>query len=507
MSGNALPSEIGIETSLGRDELLRVGPSLRGSVYRSRVRPFFYRLWPIAETPLDLRHEMAEWVRQPRRAGLAPVLEAVQDYGEGVFFLRYEAGPQRSLAEALGDPDPGVRLAHVARVMGALPTWWKTLGQGLLPMPADILLSHDGAPSLLPMPNRLLPTADAVFGEPVRGLYLAPEIVRGLQGSPSESSDLYALGVVLLGCFYEIPAARAEESLWRTANGTVFDSTRLVAKLPFWLEGLMATHKAIGACRHLVEWSAEARSRTNPADLSRDLLQWSQRMEAVRAVTDLRVSGHPREALSLLKDILLEHDSFDLLLLAGRIAAEDLGHQLEAVDFFEKAMEREPGRPEPYQEQLRAIMPLVTDGIPGELLVLLGGQGTAVAKLDALLERDFRRLPAERQAEHEEGMALYLLSRGQFQDAVRFIHPRLFQGSTWAWWKLGMNLSFAEALTGQGRLGEAAEHLQQMKGKFQKARENRTIPEEEIHRHGRHLAEIEADILKRRSAGVPRRRV
>ncbi|HEX6862886.1 MAG TPA: hypothetical protein VF414_08730, partial [Thermoanaerobaculia bacterium] len=179
MHGNGrLPSELELETSAGRDAIVLAGPSLRGTIYRSRGRPFYYRLLSLDdEAPIHVRHEATEWVQQPRRAGLAPIVEARQE--QGFFFLRYETGAQRSLAEALGDPDLGVRLAHGAKALSALPDWWKTFGSGLLPMPAEIVFSRDGLPSLLPMPGRRLPKVEAVLAEPARGPYLAPEIVCG----------------------------------------------------------------------------------------------------------------------------------------------------------------------------------------------------------------------------------------------------------------------------------------------------------------------------------------
>src|SRR5687767_1327588 len=97
------PERLDLQTAGGPDRLILVGSSMRGAIYRSCDRPACYRMLPRRDAPLKLRAEAVRWIGQPRRPGLAPVVEAGQVPETDHFFVRYEIRAESSLAEALAD--------------------------------------------------------------------------------------------------------------------------------------------------------------------------------------------------------------------------------------------------------------------------------------------------------------------------------------------------------------------------------------------------------------------
>jgi tetratricopeptide (TPR) repeat protein len=495
------PAErLDLDTQVGRDELTLVGPSLRGWIYRSAGRPACYRVLPMQEAPLELRAEAATWKDQARRPGLAPVVDAAQDFELGFFFIRYETLAERTLQEILADADPAARLEAAARTADAMVGWWKVLGGGFLPMPADVVFGVGGAPLLLAVPALGMPPLDCVFAEPRRALYLAPEALCGRAAAIPEALDRYALGMALLGCFYRIPAREPEELLRQVVNGTAFDADSLESSLPMWLGSFEGIEPARAAVRDLVDRDPAARNGLDLQRLAGVLAECSRFMDPLRAVVSTAADRGPAAALELAGKILPEDDSFELLAEAGRLAAKS-GRALEAIDFFERAIGRNP-LPELFEEQLRSITALVQ----GEAGITPSRRPSAVERLDAILWRDFQRLSPRKQQDIEQAVARFLLEREDFNKAASFIHPRLFEGDKYIWWKFDMTLAYAETLIGQGELEEARRMLADIKQKLAFVRKNRTVPEDEISRHGRRAVELERRLLDRRELEPPLRR-
>lgn len=516
------------------DGALFVGPSLHGGIYRSFARPCCYRLLAPEEATLEVRAELRGCKDQPRRPGLAPVVDVTPLYDEGSVVVQYEIGVERTAAEALADADPAVRLRHAARIAAALPDWWARLGQGLLPMPADIVFAAGGVPHVLPMPLRRLPPMERILAESARAMCLAPELLRGSAAPAWREYDLYALGALLLGCFYRLPEGGAEERLLRAANQSLFDSHRLRSTLPAWLEGRDATRQAVAAIRRLVDAGPAARAEMDAAALAAGLAEAAAGMEPLAIIARLREAGHIGEALDLARRILAERGDYQLYFLAAELARMEavavtfraaarlttsdsgaagaeivlrcLGLLLEALDFLERAVGAQPGRMEPFEEQLRIIGILEQVGLPPG--VLPERLSPVLRGLDAILWRNFHRLAPERQKEHELTIARYLLNKGEYGPAAEFIHPRLSEGGKYEWWKFGLNLAYAEALIGLGRLDDAHGLLQFLKDRLKHVRDNRSVPEADIRAHGRVLTELEARLLQKRGeararAGAP----
>jgi hypothetical protein len=505
------------------DGALFVGPSLHGGIYRSFARPCCYRLLAPEEATLEVRAELRAWKDQPRRPGLAPVVDVTPLYEEGSVVVQYEIGVERTAAEALAHADPAVRLRHAARIAAALPDWWSRLGQGLLPMPADIVFAAEGVPHLLPMPLRRLPPMEKILAENARAICLAPELLRGSAAPAWGDYDLYALGVLLLGCFYRTPETGAEELLLRAANQSLFESHRLRSTLPGWLEGRDAPRQAVAAIRRLVDAGPAARAEMDAAALAAKLAEDAAGMEPLALIARLREAGNIGEALDLTRRILAERGDYQFYFLAAELARleavavvfraavrpatldlgaagaeivmRSLGLLLEALDFLERAIGAQPGRMEPFEEQLRIIGILEQVGLP---LGALPELSPVLRGLDAILWRNFHRLAPQRQQEHELTIARYLLNKGEYGPAAEFIHPRLSEGDKYQWWKFGLNLAYAEALIGLGRLDDAHGLLQFLKGRLKHVRDNRSVPEADVRAHGRTLAELEARLLEKK---------
>jgi hypothetical protein len=219
-------------------------------------------------------------------------------------------------------------------------------------------------------------------------------------------------------------------------------------------------------------------------------------LDPTLAVRDAETEHGAGTAFELLQEILLEEETEELLALAARLALA-AGRPLEAIDFCERAIARNSA-PELFEQQLRAIAVLVNGGpIIAWPQQTLEGPG-ALAKLDAILWRDFQHLGETAQGRHEAVLALYLLRRCDFQAAASFIYPRLFDDEKYLWWKFDLTLGYVEALTGLGNDKEARRMLGDVKCKLAFVRKNRSVAPDEIRRHGRRVGEIEARLLKPR---------
>ncbi len=486
-------SEVQLDHAGGGSETLTlVGPSFWGSVYRSEASSALCRLLPIERVPLAARQSIRRWTeRQDRAPGprVARIFEATQLVTGGAYLLRYGVDGGRTLLDVAADPDPEARLACAIQLLEAFPGWAEALGPGWLPMPADVAVTADGTPCLLPMPNRWAPDVTAVMAEPARAWYLAPELVRGRSG-PTECSDRYAFGMVLLGCFAALRPEQPAELLLQVATGTARAEGSTLGSLPLWLERLDATRKLHGAVAELLVDDPATRCRCDLDELRERLsalLPWT---EPKRAIVRLLEGGRLPEAMVVLQDALLESEPYDLLLLGGSLSAQ-LGRPLQAVDLLERAVAGEPGRAEAYEEQLRILL--------GEGRSAARGWGARAPdrgdRLVHMVERDFERLPAEAQAAVEQQVADYLLSWGRCRQACAFIHPRLFAQGKYLWWKFAMNIPYAEALAGDEREEEAKELIGEIESGFERVLRSGAMTKLQVRPYQRRLAALKAALL------------
>jgi hypothetical protein len=494
----------GNEIELASNEKIRlVGPAMHGWIYRSCTRPAYYRLLPVELVLFkDRDHIKKKWQGKLMHQNVAVIKDSWAD--DRFFYVCYDArGLGHTLLEALANPDPCARLNHAARALRALPSWWTILSSPLFLMPSEITYTNDCSPVLLALPSWPRPNIGAVFAEPQRGMYLAPELVCARDGTSGERLDLYALGVSLLQCVYRIPPAdEAGAILFRAASGTAFARSKLESSLPFWLEEFDVTRRAISIINRMVSPDPAARSVVDPESLAGHLEQFSKRMDPVAAAIEMRDQGRPRDAFALLENVLLMQESYDLLVVAGELAGEFLNRPLEAVEFFERAIARKPQYLEAYKGQFKVIarardLPPLRD--------LIKKNSVAARDMDSKIERDFQTLHAYFQSAHvsngsgqeaEEKMARYWIWRQMVDSALDFIYPRLFDGEIYLWWKFGLNLIYADALILRDRLEDAEQQLLIIKHGLQKARSNGTVPDYEIQQHGEALADLEVKLLE-----------
>ena len=468
-----------------------VGPSFWGLVYRSED-DVLYRLVPVRHASVEDRRLVQQWIDRPRHPSLAPIVAATQLPTGAGYLVRYGVRGARSLVDVQADPAPRVRIECATRLLEAFHGWTEALGHGWLPMPADVVFASGNVPWLLPMPSRWTPDVHDVFAEPARCWHLSPELVRGQPGTP-EAADRYALGMTVLGCFAELPEIDPGELLLRVASGTARTPARAPSSLPFWLGRLDAGGRLRDAVRELLLPDPTTRCQIELAELADRLATLIPWTDPTRAIVRLQGAGRLPDAYLLLQDALFLAETYELLLLGARLAAE-LRRPLEAVDLLERAIAREPDRQEAYEEQFRLLVALEAVQEP---TATVGGADASV-RLGAMLRRDFERLPAQAQEAAELVVAHYLLDGGWFEETAHFIHPRLFDGAAWLWWKFGMNLAYAEALAAGGQEQEADELLDQLEQGLEKVLRRRSMPEWEVRSHRDSLHALRARLREQR---------
>lgn len=475
--------ELSLQVDHHPQKLVLVGPSFQGWIYQTSKGPHCYRLLSQSEMKLARRHEIKAWEGKHLGPGLAPITKAWQpEELSDSYLVQYTVGKlDRTLAEALTDPEAGIRIDYAVKAVRALPVWWRVLWRPLLPMPADIAFAQTGEVFLLPLPKGPLPPVEQIFAAPERGLYLAPELARGAVAGDGGDWDRYALGVALLQCFAEISLpADAGAVLLEAARGNALSPPRVASNLPFWLERLAATRRALDQVRRLVSPDLAGRQAVNLEKLADRLQEWREQMNPLTAAREIRDAQGALPAFDLLQRVLLTQESYDLLVFAGQLAGQYLRRPLEGLDFFERAINQKPDRPEAYLEQFKTI---AAGRHHDQLRLLIASDSPRKEQIDALLIRDFQKMSSELQENHELEMANYLLWRQYYRQAADFIHPRLYHGTTYLWWRFALNLAYAEALLGLGELEKACQLLQNIRERLEQAQINRTIDEADYLQH------------------------
>lgn len=478
--------------------LTQVGPSLWGSVWRSRDAPDFYRVLPIDQVAGPARQQIRGWVDQPARRGVARIAEAGQRPEDRSFVIRYQLPATRSLTEHLEQATPRARLDCAVALLTVFPDWAAMVGDGFLPSPADVVLATDGLPCLLPMPSPPPPDIRTVLAEPELAWQLAPELVRGRPaGSPE--ADRYALGMLALRLFGWPEPCQAAELLQRVATGTALQRPGLRSPLPFWMQRLDMPQRLQAGIEQLLDRDPAARLAVDLGSLAAQLAELRDWTEPRRAVVRLRGANRHALAYLVVQDALLEEDEpYELLMDGAELAAEVLGRPLEAVDLLERAISLHPDRPTAYERQLYLLFQVLATG---ELALGTAGSradGATGARLDDLVERDFERLPPGHQRAVELRVARHLLWRGRFQRVLELMHPRLLHDGTWQWWRFGLNLAYATALMRVGRIEDAAAMAVRIRERLAQARADRALPPAEIAASALELDALEAHLAAER---------
>lgn len=484
-----------------RDKLILSGPSLWGFIYRSEKESIMYRIIPIDQAPLEKRNQTQKWIDNPQDA-VAPIIEAQQgrisakDRAEEVFFIRFKTTGQTTWADIMENPDLSVRLEHAASIFHQFSQWRDILNDNpqeyFLPMPADIVFS-DKKPCLLAMPFWGQPDIQTMFFVPQRILYLSPEYIKGqrekIQG---RNIDLYAIGISVFQCLFKDRRAHPPEKLFiKIANSSFFDLMLFEGRFPFWLNKADIFKKILTDVKSTIDPNPWKRIQVDTQALAERMDKYRTQLMAESVVKALQSAGRYQEAFTLLQDILLDNTTYDLLLLSGSIANNNLHSPLEAVDLLERAISRDPKKPEAYESQFKALLATQNkvDNISGK-------------QLAERIVRDFEKLSNENQKVYEEKTARYLIAQKVYHEAISFIHPLLFDGKKYLWWKFGMTLAYAEAFLKLDNvdINKAEKFLDDIKTKLAQVRKNKAIELPEIQKYEIQHAFLEELLLKRKKS-------
>lgn len=468
-----------------------VGVGRRGTLYRAPTRQRCYRLIPGAELSADHRDELKRWQGQPRRSGLAPVVanDAGDDQqhlgGRWYQVVCYETGARHSLADALADPEPANRVDAVIAALRVVPRWWESLGPGMLPMPADIVLTDTG-PQLLPLPCWGAPSFTELMAGPERVLHLAPNVARG-QVEVGRSEDLFALVVAALRCFGTSPDVDPERLLHRAACAVAPSGERLEGRLPAWM-------RRVGPIRAVLDELRELTGLAATGDVARlvDRLQRAREaMDPVSAVRSLRDANEPHQALSLARTILVDDPHYDVLVLAATIAYKDAGLPLEALTLLDRAVRIDPERVEAYAEQMSVIGDLWTT-----VLALLADaiDDSFTRRLDTTIQTAFGHLTEAMRREHAPAMASHLIRQGKLREANVFAYRWLHGDNGLMWWRFDLILAYATTFLLLNRRDEARQIAGVIRQGLRRVRDNRSMDASVIDFYRLLLAQLEEEL-------------
>ena len=456
-----LPDEITLTTAAGSPVLRFVGPSLWGYVYREVNGSRFFRLLPIADVhTLDKRRCIAECVGRPRQAGVAPIVAA----GEATllqhqyYYVAFEVAGGTSLAHVLNDEDHELRLRRLAAVLRFLPDWWAKLGGGLVPTPSDIVFSERW-PFLLALP--LLgwwPRFEALVEDRERLAYVAPEIIRGNgQLVRDRNLDLYACGMAAFSALFQVNLDQSPWSLLeQAAASTLCRSDRTTQRLPFWMERADQYARTMQMLQSALNPDPRRRGTVDPLQLAAALEQLADYSDPMKLVQELRHRRAGEQALHLIEDICLRESRWDLLVAAAQISGDELGRPVEAIEFYERAIQLQPHNAELKSAQLS----LLIDNMPAVFIQALKDQATdADSRLDDMVWRDFKTLSDSEQKRSANGVGSYYLLRERFSDAAGILYQHLFDGGTFMWWEVDRSLLYVKSLAGLQKYTDARSFL------------------------------------------------
>jgi tetratricopeptide (TPR) repeat protein len=338
------------------------------------------------------------------------------------FVVRYELHFNLSLQEVLSDPDPLIRLGHMVQVLLSMNHWLACLGSDIVPFPADIVFKKDGQAYLLVLPQWRLPDAGAVIAAPQRALYLAPEYVRGMDSKDiGYNANRYTIGAMLLQCLCETPQSQPSDLLLQAAKGILWNPA-LPSLLAYWQQQSSGIRQALDIALQLTDTRPQVRSAVSIQNLGHNLQQWVDQIRPQKALNERVNQGDWEAADRLLQDVLLVEESYEIFCLAAEIATQRRRF-LEAAQYCEKAIERQPTKEQAYLQQFQI---LTSKGARQELQMLIEKRLDLGQRVDLQISRDFRMLPPVWRTDDRVGnLAEHMVWRGQYAQAVDFLKNAL----------------------------------------------------------------------------------
>jgi tetratricopeptide (TPR) repeat protein len=493
-----------------KESLAAVGPGLWGDVLVAGSSA--YRLLPRAADTADFRARALDWTGQPQRPHLASIAAVEHARPAGTEAtdwrpcIRYHIGDGTSLRSMLEAPSPSVRIDAICAVFRSLPAWQGQTKLLLVPTAADVFFVA-GSPRLLVTPRWGIPDIDQLLESAERDLYLAPEVVQGRLSADWEyRQGLYATGMLLFLAFYQVPEVTSEQRLERIAHGLLLSDPGIKCRLHGWQEKLPRTRALLDDIRKGLHPDPRIRATIDLPAVARAIAGCAPDLDPVQAVQTMRGAGRITEALQLVQELIFSDSRPDYLILAAQIHAEDLGRPLESISLYEAAIEADPTLVSAYQEQLAVLLGAWAMGVLPSLL-RRENKNENKKEVDALVWRNYEKLPAEERAQFDGGMARFLLGQRKYQAAADFVYPRLFdETGSYLWFNFELTLAYAEATLELGRLDEASEQLDAIARDVDRIRQRRTMSEQELASHGTTLAGLREELENRRRIRTQRGR-
>jgi hypothetical protein len=507
-------------------EIETVGPSLHGHVFRSCEGTHVYRVLPVDRAGIERRYALDAAMRMEAPPGVLLPDRQFQSEGGSDFLVRYPlpAG-SRPLPDVLHGDAPQSRVRALVAVLRTFDLWERAVPDPLTPLPADVVIGADGNARFLFVPFDRLAGPEDVFAAPALGMFLAPELVRSRRDIDWQSSRTwgairrFSVGVMLASCFRSLPESdSAETVLARAATGRMADQSSRRSDFPPWLERFALFRQFETLSRRLISPLPAARLEVPLDQVASRLEQCAEFCDPLRAAAQLRDQAKPAESLQLIKDVLPligpmafgRRQHYELLLLAGELCSQLLSMPLEAIDYYDRALAIDPAD----LAARRAQFQLIARARSHPLLAGQMARSTVSAEqIDLKLWRDYESLNADGLPEPQQralGLeaAQYLVWRGQFDRAVEFIHPLLFdRAGRYMWWDFDLNFGYIEAFIGQQDGNRAFEQLELVRTGLLKVKQNQTIPQDTILLYGDRVAQLERVIHEMRNGPSGSRRI
>ncbi len=494
-------NEIIFETEKGRKSVKKIGPGFWGYIYRPEKEPFCYRFIPIEEVrAIECREEIKRLIGQPRLRGIAPVKDVFQSdiSGKVHLIIQYEIITPDFWIDIIKHNDARVNLLYFIEILKILPFWWSQLGQGIIPLPSEIVFS-DNTPFILQMPISELPAIKSFLDENERAEYLAPEYFRMIKGTRmvnGRNLDIYALGVAIhKGLHLENEQNRDNDYIKKMANGSFPELRPNQKKLPLWCEKVVQIRSIYNYVHQLMSRDIKFRSYYEPDKLSSMLVENIKYFDPATAIGKFRKEGKTEMAYGLIKEILATDLSSDNLIMASEIA-RDLNLIFEAIEHLEEAINKFPGANDKsaYIKQLELLIRRTPELI---LESVIKKKTQLFEKIEGMIERDYEILSFDIQEEFVEEVITFFLMRGKYDKAALFLYPHLYDaGKTFLWWKFERTIAYSSCLVGQKRIEDARKLISGIKEKLKKVESEGRLHPELIKNHRKSLLEIEKKIFE-----------
>lgn len=490
-----------VELLSGELDAEYAGVGMRGLLFRSPRRRRYHRVILNDQLNAAQRSELGAWRHRPRRAGLAPIVQGDQgDQREvgGRWFqiVTYETAAEGNLAERIAAEDPRRRLRAIEGVLRSLPDWWKGIGHGVLPTPADIVFDR-GVPVLLPLPPWGVPPIGEFLSERERVLHLSPDTARGIRG-PGRADDLFTLAIAALRCIDDLPEEEPGMMLRMAGCADLSSARRCSSRLPLWMSRTDPVEEVRALLRRLSGPDGRRRSECDPSEVAEAIRSARKAMDPLTALRTLRTEREFRRAVDLAHAVLLDDPDYEVMTLAADIASTDLRSPLEALSFLERAVQADPDRTDAYKAQLSLVFEPATSVLSGFHAAV---DASFSRRLDQTVKVAFDRLPQRERQERAHDMAAHLLRRGELAEANVFAHQWLHNGPTLKWWEFDLMLDYGESFRLLGMEEPAEQVAAQVKQGLRRVRENGQMSQREIHRHGMRLAAFEVALRSGRDRG------